>query len=66
MDKQVNRYKGGLELLYRKDEAGQGHVMRMRSALDFPGCPMVKDPVQSLIREASTGCSAAKPVSLSI
>ena len=40
--------------------------MRMMSALDFPGGPMVKDPVQSLIREASTGCSAAKPVSLSV
>ena len=40
--------------------------MRMMSALDFPGGPMVKDPVQPLVREAPTGCSAAKTVSLSV
>ena len=40
--------------------------MRMMSVLDFPGGPTVKDPVQPLVREAPTGCSAAKPVSLSV
>ena len=49
-----------------KDEVGQGSVMRMMSALDFPGGPVVKDAVQSLVRETSTGHSAAKPVSLSV
>lgn len=58
----MGRYKGGWSSYTGKDEVGQGSVMRMMSALDFPGGPVVKDAVQPGPGKLPQA-SAAKPVS---